>query len=180
MSVYPLKPHIYIAKLGYGGVYRFFIILLQNIDCWYHVLSKNKIIIKRFLVKILNFYNLRKIYKYMCVWGGGGGGVVINFVFSRDQMRTHPNRSSLTKLLHCIVTVYLFFFFFFSLLLRFCQIWLKQRRKNVIGRWLQACFFAALTDGLCHSFICKLSWCQHTVVKHTNKSCIGTNYNGVN
>ena len=34
-SVYPLKPHFYIAKLGYAGVYLFFLYLLQNIDCGY-------------------------------------------------------------------------------------------------------------------------------------------------
>ena len=32
---YPLKPHFYIAKLGYVGVYLFFLFLLQNIDCGY-------------------------------------------------------------------------------------------------------------------------------------------------
>ena len=32
---YPLKPHFYIAKLGYGEVYLFFLFLLQNIDCGY-------------------------------------------------------------------------------------------------------------------------------------------------
>ena len=31
-NVYPLEPHLYIAKLGYAGVYLF---LLQNIDCGY-------------------------------------------------------------------------------------------------------------------------------------------------
>ena len=30
-NVYPLKPHFYIAKLGYAGVYLFFLLLLQNI-----------------------------------------------------------------------------------------------------------------------------------------------------
>ena len=34
-KVYPLKPHIYIEKLGYAGVYLFFLFLLQNIDCGY-------------------------------------------------------------------------------------------------------------------------------------------------
>ena len=29
---YPLKPHFHIVKLGYAGVYLFFLILLQNID----------------------------------------------------------------------------------------------------------------------------------------------------
>ena len=32
---YPLEPHFYIAKLGYAGVYLFFLLLLQNIDCGY-------------------------------------------------------------------------------------------------------------------------------------------------
>ena len=32
-KVYPLEPHIYIAKLGYAGVYLFFLFLIQNIDC---------------------------------------------------------------------------------------------------------------------------------------------------
>ena len=32
----PLKPHFYIAKLGYAAwVYLFFLFLLQNIDCGY-------------------------------------------------------------------------------------------------------------------------------------------------
>ena len=34
-NVYPLIPHFYIEKLGYGGVYLFFFFLLQNIDCGY-------------------------------------------------------------------------------------------------------------------------------------------------
>ena len=34
-NVYPLEPHFYIAKLGYAGVYIFFLFLLQNIDCGY-------------------------------------------------------------------------------------------------------------------------------------------------
>ena len=32
---YHLKPHFYIAKLGFTGVYLFFLFLLQNIDCGY-------------------------------------------------------------------------------------------------------------------------------------------------
>ena len=34
-NVYPLKPHFYIVKLGYEGVYLFFLFLFQNIDCGY-------------------------------------------------------------------------------------------------------------------------------------------------
>ena len=57
------KPHFYISKLGYTGVYLFFLLLIQNIDCGYslespprrfllvptiYVLSKNKKNIKKF------------------------------------------------------------------------------------------------------------------------------------
>ena len=31
----PIKPHFYIVKLGFAGVYLFFLFLLQNIDCRY-------------------------------------------------------------------------------------------------------------------------------------------------
>ena len=31
----PLKPHFYIVKLGFTGVYIFFVISAQNIDCGY-------------------------------------------------------------------------------------------------------------------------------------------------
>ena len=31
----PLKPHFYIVKLGFTGVYIIFVILLINIDCGY-------------------------------------------------------------------------------------------------------------------------------------------------
>ena len=32
---YPLTPHFYIVKLGFAGVYIFFLLLLYNIDRWY-------------------------------------------------------------------------------------------------------------------------------------------------
>ena len=34
-NIYPLKPHFYLEKLGYAGVYLFSLFLLQNIDCGY-------------------------------------------------------------------------------------------------------------------------------------------------
>ena len=34
-NVYPLEPHFYVVKLGFAGVYLFFLFLLQNIDCGY-------------------------------------------------------------------------------------------------------------------------------------------------
>ena len=32
-NVYPFEPHFYIVKLGFAGVYLFFLFLLQKIDC---------------------------------------------------------------------------------------------------------------------------------------------------
>ena len=84
---YPLKPHFDTVKLGFAGVYLFFLFLLQNIDCGYsleppcrggssiyvlslkqarsvptiYVLSKNKKNIKIFQMKIFKFYNFGKI-----------------------------------------------------------------------------------------------------------------------
>ena len=52
-NVYPLIPHCYIVKLGYAGVYLFFLFLLQNIDCGYslHLPTINDLIknIKKYL-----------------------------------------------------------------------------------------------------------------------------------
>ena len=31
----PLKPHFYVVKLGFTGVYNIFLISVQNIDCGY-------------------------------------------------------------------------------------------------------------------------------------------------
>ena len=70
----PLKPHFYISKLGYAGVYLFFLFLLQNIDCGYslepprrvptiYVLSKNKKNSKHFLLKIFIFFTTSRIFE---------------------------------------------------------------------------------------------------------------------
>ena len=34
-NIDPLKPHFYIVKLGFTGVYTIFLISAQNIDCGY-------------------------------------------------------------------------------------------------------------------------------------------------
>ena len=78
-NIYPLIPHFYIAKLGYAGVYLFFLFLLQTIDCGYlleaeavltctHNLwfEQNKKTIKNFLLKISIFYN----FKNLCILHG--------------------------------------------------------------------------------------------------------------
>ena len=66
---YPLKPHFYIVKLGYAGVYLFSYFCSKTETArrfkrvpTIYVLSKNKKNIKHFLLKIFNFYNLGKIY----------------------------------------------------------------------------------------------------------------------
>ena len=71
-NIYPLEPHFYIAKLGYAGVYLFFLFLLQNIDCGYslepprrmYVLSKNKKKYQFFPVKI--FVLTTKFFSVYC------------------------------------------------------------------------------------------------------------------
>ena len=85
-NVYPLEPHFYIAKLGYAGVYLFFLFLLQNIDCGYSLeppqrggfnvypqsmfWSKNKKNIKIFLMKFSFFLQLKKQHKKKTVLHG--------------------------------------------------------------------------------------------------------------
>ena len=69
----PLNP-TFIQKLGFAGVYLFFLFLLQNIDCGYSletprrggsnvypqsVLSKNKENIKKFQLEIFPFLKLK-------------------------------------------------------------------------------------------------------------------------
>ena len=71
----PLKPHFYIVKLGFTGVYIIFLILLKNIDCGYlqrqfqcvptiYVLSRNIKNIRIFYLKIFLFW-LKKISVYL-------------------------------------------------------------------------------------------------------------------
>ena len=72
--VNPIEPHFYIAKLGYAGVYLFFLFLLQNIACGYslepprrggsnvttiYVLSKNMKNIEQILLTFFICYNLK-------------------------------------------------------------------------------------------------------------------------
>ena len=63
----PLKPHFYIVKLGFPGVYIIFLYLLKNIDCGYslepprrvptiYVLSRNMKNIRFLYLKIFNFF----------------------------------------------------------------------------------------------------------------------------
>ena len=52
-DMYPVIPHFYIAKLGYAGVYLFFLFLFQNTDFGYSLEPPHKI-----LLKIFNFLQL--------------------------------------------------------------------------------------------------------------------------
>ena len=88
---YPIKPKLYILKVGYAGVYLFFLFFLQNIDCGYSLepprrgssnrlgeavltcthnlcFEQNKKYIKIFPLKTFNFYNLGKSVYYMGVF----------------------------------------------------------------------------------------------------------------
>ena len=52
----PLIPHFYIAKLGFAGVYLFFLFLLQNIDCGYSLEpSTHNLCFEQKLKKYQNF-----------------------------------------------------------------------------------------------------------------------------
>ena len=72
----PLNPNfINIAKLGYAGVYLFFLFLIQNIDCGYslervptiYVLSKNKKKHQFFSTANFQFSQLLKsLYAWVC------------------------------------------------------------------------------------------------------------------
>ena len=57
-NVYPIEPHFYIAKLGYAGVYLFFLFLLQNIDCGYSLEPP------RPPMKFSLFFKLKKFFVY--------------------------------------------------------------------------------------------------------------------
>ena len=59
-NVDPLKPHFYIVKLGFTGVYIIFLIYAQNIDCGYALepplaSTLNRCFVQKF-EKYQNFY----------------------------------------------------------------------------------------------------------------------------
>ena len=62
MSVYsfPLKPHFYIVKLGYAGVYLIFLFLLQNIDCGYSLEPPRLEKYEKFSFENFNYLQLLK------------------------------------------------------------------------------------------------------------------------
>ena len=79
---YPLKPNFYIAKLGYAGIYLFFLIFAPKHRLWVlvraasarqfqrvptiYVLIKNKKNTKSFLLKIFIFHT----FKNLCILHG--------------------------------------------------------------------------------------------------------------
>ena len=62
----PLKPHFYIVKLGFTGVYIIFLISAQTIDCGYSLEPphRNKKIIRVFLSKKFQVLEVKKKKKY--------------------------------------------------------------------------------------------------------------------
>ena len=90
-NVDPLKPHFYIVKLGFTGVYIIFLISAQNIDCGYSLepprrggsneypqsmfLSRNMENIRIFIWKLsgflvvkLSIYLNRHVFVMVCMW----------------------------------------------------------------------------------------------------------------
>ena len=61
---YPLKPHFYIVKLGFVGVYLFLLFLVQNIDCGYsshvHCFEQKYKKYPIFSGEVFNFLQLKK------------------------------------------------------------------------------------------------------------------------
>ena len=72
----PIKPHFYIVKLGFTGVYIIFLISVQNIDCGYSLevyLSRNMKNFGVFYLKSLGFlevkfsiYLNRRVFVIVC------------------------------------------------------------------------------------------------------------------
>ena len=74
-EIFPLIPHFYIAKLGYAGIYLFFLILAPKHRLWVLVrtaspilicthnqcLEQNKKKIQIYQLKFFDFYSFRKI-----------------------------------------------------------------------------------------------------------------------
>ena len=66
----PLKPHLYIVKLGFTGIYIIFLILLKNIDCGNHLtkavlMSTQSLCLEKKYVKYQNF--LSENFPYLVV-----------------------------------------------------------------------------------------------------------------
>ena len=71
-NIDPLKPHFYIVKLGFTGVYIIFLISAQNLDCGYslepphRVLNRNMKNIRSFYLNIFLFLVVKfSIYMYL-------------------------------------------------------------------------------------------------------------------
>ena len=83
-NVYPLEPHFCIAKLGYAGVYLFFLILLQNIDCGYS-LEPPRQYIRIFLFEIFIFDN----FKSLCILHGPVFVMLWKYMKKSSSLRPH-------------------------------------------------------------------------------------------
>ena len=79
-SVYPLEPHFYIAKLGYAGVYLFFLFLFQNIDCGYSLEPPRR-------MKIFFFHN----FNNFCILHGRVFVMLMFLTFCLNVLRLNSD-----------------------------------------------------------------------------------------
>ena len=56
MKCIPFKPHIYTEKVGFAGVYLFFLFLVQNIDCGNSLSTIN--VLSKF-IKNIKIYSMK-------------------------------------------------------------------------------------------------------------------------
>ena len=80
----PLKPHCYIAKLGFTGVYIIFFISAQNIDCGYS-LELHRLCMGLFITKTC-LYNFNPLKPHFYVVKLGFTGVYIIFLISAQNI----------------------------------------------------------------------------------------------
>ena len=67
----PLKPHFYIVKLGFTGVYIIFVFLLKKIDCGYSLEPPRRVGSNEYPQSMFSSRNMKKILEifYLRIFG---------------------------------------------------------------------------------------------------------------
>ena len=120
----PLKPHFYIVKLGFTGVYIIFLISAQNIDCGYSLEPPRRggsneypqsMFWAEIWKKILEF--LSDNFQFLVVkFSVHLNRCVFVMVWNVTKIISeHNNRCTVKKFIFACSFIYVFFFFFFIL-----------------------------------------------------------------